>query len=137
MFGIQKPHVTCRLVRQGTTAVELSIVLPVIFLLFFGFWEWSRVEMIRQAATTASFEAARRGTLPSATTAEMETVAQNVLSTYFVNGAVVTPAIDTANSRSEVTISVPLNQNLWIGAHVFDEQNVVVNYVLQTEVTPD
>jgi Flp pilus assembly protein TadG len=123
--------------RSGATSVELAVVLPVIFLLFFGFWEWSRVEMIRQAATTASFEAARTGTLPSSTPADMQAVAENVLATYFISGATITPTIDTNNGRSDVTISVPIDANLWLGAFVFNGQTVQVDYSLQTEVTPD
>ena len=76
--------------RRGAAAVEFAFVLPVIFVFFFGLWEWSRVEMVRHVTETAVFSAARHGTLPGATEAEMEQVAEDILSMYLVTNGEVT-----------------------------------------------
>lgn len=123
--------------RRGVTAVEFAFVAPFIFFLFFGFWEWSRVEMIRQTSTTACFEAARRGTLPSATPAQMSQVADRVLSTYTVQNYIFSSSIDTAGRQSTATVTVPLDDNLATGSLLFQGKSLTTTYSLELETNPD
>ena len=60
--------------RQGASVVELAFVLPIILLFFFSAWEWSRVEMIKQVAETASFEAARLGKIPGMSNDDIQAI---------------------------------------------------------------
>ena len=97
--------------RRGSVAVEVAVVAPFIFLIVFGLMEWARFEMIRQAAATAAFNAAREGTIPGATSAEIESSATAILDVYFVSSAVVTG--DISGTESSVSISIPMSQNSW------------------------
>lgn len=113
--------------RKGTVAVEFAVVLPVIFLFFFGLWEWSRVEMIRQVTETAVFEAARTGTLPAATDADAENKAFEILNVYMISGATVDATVNS--SESTVMLEVPLGQNTWISSQLYGDK------IIQTELT--
>lgn len=119
--------------RRGVTVVEMATVLPVIMVVFWGFWEWSRVEMIRQAAATAAYEAARLGVIPGTTTAEVEAKAHAKLAPYSVNDAVVTPTLDTPNNRCRVDISIPLANNLWGAGKIFPGKSINSKFDLRLE----
>lgn len=123
--------------RRGATAVEFAFVAPILFFLFFGFWEWSRVEMMRQTCTTACFEAARRGTLPSATEAQMGQVASGVLQTYMIENYSVVSELDYANNEATVNVTAPLEDNLWGGAMLFGGRSLQASYTLQLEASRD
>ena len=123
--------------RKGVTSVEFSFVAPFIFFLFFGFWEWSRVEMIRQTSTTACFEAARRGTLPSATQSQMAASASRVLNTYTVQNFIVATSINEAAQEATATVTVPLDDNLATGSLFFKGKSFSTSYSLQLETDPD
>ena len=113
--------------RRGAVAVEFAVVMPVIFLFFFGLWEWSRVEMIRQVSETAVFEAARTGTLPGATDATAETKALDILDVYMVSGATVDATV--SDTESTVSLEVPLDQNTWLSSQLYGGK------AIQTEIT--
>ena len=49
--------------RYGAVAVEMALVAPVIFLLFFGSIEFARMMMVRQALTNAAREGCRTACL--------------------------------------------------------------------------
>ena len=106
-----------KLRRKGAIAVEFAVVMPVIFLFFFGLWEWSRVEMIRQVSETAVFEAARTGTLPGSTDTDAETKALEILDVYMISGATVDATVNA--TESTVTLEVPLDQNTWISSQLY------------------
>ena len=118
--------------KKGATLVEFAFVLPILLLLFFGLWEWSRVEMIRQVAATASYQAARRGTLPQATAMDAQQVADDVLDMYFVNNSTV--AASTTGGVTTVNISVPLDDNLWTVGKFFAGRDVQSSFTLDNEV---
>ena len=58
--------------RRGTTAIEMSVVAPVFFLMILGMIELGRMLMIRQALTNAAREGCRKAVL--ATTQESTSV---------------------------------------------------------------
>ena len=103
--------------REGAIAVEMVFVLPIIFIFFFGLWEWSRVEMIRQVSETAAFEAARLGTIPGKTATDMEDHANRILDLYMISSADINATVNTVNS--EVFIEVPFEDNTWISSRIF------------------
>lgn len=103
--------------------MEYAIVFPIILFTFFGLWEYARVEMIRQAAATASYDAARRGTLPGATSVAMQDAASNILDIYQVDGSIINASV-TADISS-CTITVPLDENTWMAFFVLPSRNVV------------
>jgi Flp pilus assembly protein TadG len=100
--------------RRGSVLVEVAATVPILFA-FFGFlWEFSRAEMIRQAAATACYEGAREGTVAGGTSAEVMAVSQGILDAAGIRNAtiVVTPrVIDPTTQSVQVRVTVPLNNN--------------------------
>ena len=108
--------------RKGATMVEFALVLPILFSLFFGLWEYSRIEMIQQAANTACYEAARTGTLPGATPEMMTAAADRVLQIYLVKGSAISPTLDDEFSGCEVV--VPVDENTWFAYFVLPNRSI-------------
>lgn len=117
--------------RCGASAVEMAVALPIILAIFWGFWEWSRVELMRQAAATAAYEGARRGILPGAETTDMTTVATERLNPYSINNPTVTPTLNANTSRVE--ISIPIDQNLWGSGRFFAGKSIRSVFELEVE----
>ncbi len=107
--------------RRGTTAIEIAIVLPILVMLLFGAIDFSRANTIRNTAENAAYEAARRAIVPGATSAEVQSSANAILSILSINNAsvTVTPAVITnATRRVKVTVSVPLGSNLYASSQL-------------------
>ena len=121
--------------RSGTALIEFAFVLPVLFALFFGLWEWARVETIRQVASTASYNAARAGTLPGASPADVTAVAEQTLAIYFVRDAQIVCSI--SNEETSCDIAIPLKNNLWVGSKFFAGRQVESSFRVKNEIQPD
>lgn len=115
--------------RSGTAIVEFAFVVPIIFTLVLGLLEWGRFETLRQASSTAAFNAARLGTIPGATSTDMQQRAEEVLDTYLVQGAIVSSAV-TPDSVT-VTVQIPMNQNLWFLSQFFGNVTIEREFTLQ------
>ena len=102
---------------HGTTPVEFAITAPIAFLLFFGAYEFSRMNMVRHTMDIAAYEGAREGIVAGATAAEVTQRTNSMLSPVAVKDAVVTVTPTTINRDTpEVTveIEVPIAPNSWI-----------------------
>ncbi len=98
--------------RHGAVTVEFAFVLPLLFLLVFGGFELSRVNMMRNSIENAAYEGARRGIVPGATAADCKATTQNLLNIVDIKQSVitVTPAvIDPDTEFVTVTVELPLN----------------------------
>lgn len=104
--------------RAGVVSVEMVFVIPVVLVLFFGLWEWSRVEMIKHVCQNACFEGARFGTLPGSTPTETESEVQKVLDIYFVKDATIDATFNAGTGESTVSVSIPMDSN-FIGGYAF------------------
>ena len=124
--------------RQGTTLVEMALTLPILFLFVFAAVEFGRANMIRHFAQNAAYEGARAGIVPGATTAIVQTAAQNILQISGVqDGTVtVTPAVLGPND-TEITIdvSVPFDTNSFFVPLFLAGRNLQTTCTLSTEVT--
>ena len=65
--------------RRGTTLVETAVILPIFFTFIFGFIEFGHVFMTIHTLNSAARRAARLGVGETATTAELETLAHDIL----------------------------------------------------------
>ncbi|MCA9084902.1 MAG: pilus assembly protein [Planctomycetaceae bacterium] len=65
--------------RRGTAIVETAVVLPIFFTFIFGFIEFGHVFMTIHTLNSAARRAARLGVGESSTTAQVETLAHDVL----------------------------------------------------------
>lgn len=66
--------------RDGSTLTETAVVLPIFFLLLFGFIEFGHVFMTIHALNSAARKAARLGVSETATTADVTALANQVVS---------------------------------------------------------
>ncbi len=104
--------------RYGTTAVEMAIVSPFIFLLVFASIEFSRVVMVKQALTNAAREGCRKSTLATTLDASVsEEAARYYLRHCFTSSAdpekvrfSATPSsLAEIQSGDEITTTVEVN----------------------------
>jgi Flp pilus assembly protein TadG len=103
--------------RRGVTAVELAIMAPLIFFLFFSLIEFSRANMMRHAVASAAFEGARTAIVPGATADDARTAALKMLKAVAAINTDVTvdPATITDKTPTvTVTVEVLLDDNAWV-----------------------
>jgi Flp pilus assembly protein TadG len=100
--------------RNGATAVEMAMCMPILFLLLFGCYEFARANMMRHAVQAASYEGARTGIVPGATVRDVERSVQFVLSTVGVRNfdVVVSPnPIGLRSQKINVAVSLRMRDN--------------------------
>jgi Flp pilus assembly protein TadG len=103
-----------RTTRKGATVVEVAVVLPIVFLIFFAGMEFSQANALRHTSEAAAYEGARRAIIPGAKVSDAQQSAQSLLGAVAVRGATVTvePAtILPETKRVTVKVSIPFNQN--------------------------
>jgi Flp pilus assembly protein TadG len=107
--------------RCGAAAVEFAMTVPIMLLLLFGALELGRMNMIRQTANNAAYEAARTCIVPGATKAEGVNAAKAVLDSIGVtySDPVITlepPAAEITDTTLSVTatVVVPYGTNMWV-----------------------
>ncbi len=123
---LEKPCRSYRRNRRAAAAVEFALVAPVFFLLILGMVEYGRMVMVQQVITNASREGARRAVLDGATTADVETLAKDYLTSAQVSapGATVTVAPNPPNNAAfgeavTVTVAIPFNQVSWLPSPMY------------------
>ncbi|MBA4031551.1 MAG: transporter [Planctomyces sp.] len=102
--------------RRGALSVEMSLTIPVLFAIFFGSVEITRLNMLRHTIENAAYEGARQGIVPGATADSARAAALAALAAIDVRDAVVTvdpPVILASTPRVTVEIQVPVARNSW------------------------
>ncbi len=98
--------------RKGAVAVEFALVLPLLLLALFGFFEISRASMIQHATEASAYEGARAGIIPGATQQEIEDQVGFILNTVGVTDFTVNVeqnrAVDSI-LKVRVTVNVPFS----------------------------
>ena len=98
--------------RGGATTVEFAVVVPIIFMMFLGSIELTRLNFIRQSAANVAYESARKAIVPGNTETDARTEATRLLSALGIgNGSTV--AVTSTLTRITVTVTVPTSQNSW------------------------
>ena len=103
--------------RSGITTVEFALTIPIAFLLLFATIEFARVNMIRNTLVNAAYTGARRAMVPGATAKLASEEAKRVLSICGIKEGSVTVSPQTLTPTTNdvtVTVTVPLNKNIWI-----------------------
>lgn len=98
--------------RAGATTVEFAIVVPIIFALFLGTVEMTRLNFLRHSAANAAYEGARRAIVPGSRPSDARAEAQRLLTAVGVDKGAKVKVSTTATSTS-VTVTIPVNQNSW------------------------
>ncbi len=103
--------------RNGTAAVELSLVAPVFFLMVFGMFELTRMLMLQQAITNATREGCRTAKLANTlSSSQVEASVRRHLksaTTHATDAAIVRVSVpsglNTATTGAELAVSVDLD----------------------------
>jgi len=116
--------------------VEFALCAPLLFLLTFAAWEFSRANMILNTMENACYEGCRRGIVPGATAADVQVATQAVLNSAFATSTniQVLPSVITNNTPEvTVTIDVPLDQNSWVTPVFLSGITIQSSYTLARE----
>ncbi len=117
--------------RQGAALVEFAVCLPVLMLLILGSIEASSALFVKQALVTSAYEAAREAIRTDGTTANANSLAQNVLDGRRIRDSNIrfTPAsVESAprGSKIIVEVSAPYASNSpFIGNVIQNRTNTV------------
>ena len=125
--------------RRGSTTVETALALPILFMIIFAGWEFSRINVIRNTMGNAAYEGARESMLPGATVTKSEDRAQEVLDAVGITGGTVTVSpnpITNTTTQVTVDISVPIVQNSLGVAQFFSSGNMTSTVTLNRELQP-
>jgi Flp pilus assembly protein TadG len=98
--------------RSGSHTVEFALVVPIIFTLFLGSIEITRLNFIRHTLANAAYEGARAAIVPNATNSDAVNRAQQLLSDMGCGVDANITAIVNSTS-AQVTVSVPVEKNSW------------------------
>jgi hypothetical protein len=119
--------------RRGSALVEHAFALPILFGLFLGMWEFARAEMIRQAMTTAAYEAARQGIPPGSTAQEVRRTATSILQAARIQGTVDVNSLTPTTQEVQVTIRAKMNDNSWVAPVFYRNRQIVATFNLRRE----
>lgn len=122
--------------RRGATAVEFAIVAPVFFLVLMSMFEFSRLNVLRNTADNAAYEAARAAMVPGATAADATAEANRLLNVVGARGANVTISPNRITRNTEavtVSIDIPLDRNGWVVPRFTRGRTLTSTSTLRTE----
>lgn len=108
----QHPERRRRRQRTGATAVEFAIVAPIIFLLFLGAIEMTRLNFLHHSAANAAYEAARSAIVPGGNAVDARQRALELLAAVKADRGVDIAFSETAKQIA-VTVTIPMNMNSW------------------------
>lgn len=102
--------------RNGAAVVEFAIIVPVFMLLVLGTIETCNMIFLQQSLKIAAYEAARVTLIPSAVAADVNTAANDILTSRRVSNGTIN--VDPVNFRSapygtfiKVSVSAPCANN--------------------------
>lgn len=110
--------------RQGTAAVEMAIVAPIIFLVFFACVEFGRVLMVVHGLEAAAREGCRFAITWDSTTSDVENLVQERLATFGITNYTLTMDPDSPASACQwepirVRITASYGDVTWLPAPRF------------------
>lgn len=123
--------------RTGTTAIEMALIIPILFGLLFAAVDFARVQNVRNTAALAAYEGARQGILPGGKRSDVMRAVRRSLRAVGVEGAAITiqpNAINDDTPRITVHIATPLDQNLWAYSTFFAGKTVTAECSLFREL---
>jgi Flp pilus assembly protein TadG len=100
--------------RRGAAVVEFALVSPVFLLVLLALFEFARLNVLRNTANNAAYEAVRQVVVPGATAQEAIDEASLVLQSVGTENATITvnpSVIDSETSQVTVTVAIPFNDN--------------------------
>lgn len=122
--------------RRGALSVEMALVAPLLFLVFFGGFEFSRMNMVRHTVDIAAYEGARRGIVPGATAQDVQRRVREVLGQASIARAEirVTPQrIENTTRQVTVRVEAPMDDNGFVAAQFINKLVVTSTSTLARE----
>jgi len=92
--------------RRGAATVELAICLPAMVLVTLGAIESTNAIYLKQSLTSIAYEGVRLATSSGGTTADAESLCQQLLTSRNISGATVTCTSISANTAPGTPITV-------------------------------
>lgn len=120
--------------RLGAVTVEFALIAPIIFALFLGSVEITRLNFIRHTASNAAYEGARASILPGSSTADGMAEATALLNSVGVGNGAAVNVVATPDSV-QATVTIPVSQNSWGLGRFTQGLNVVQSCTLRREMT--
>ena len=123
--------------RRGATSVEFALCLPILLAFVFGIIEFSRATQLRQSVRLAAFEGARAGINLDATTADVTTAVNRVMSAVNISHFTTTTnpsALSYTSSSVSVTVSLDPTQNAWFTWFMRSTNTIAATVTLLREV---
>lgn len=127
-------------VKAGVTVVEFALIAPIVFALFFGAIEFSRVNMLRHSIETAAYDGCRAAIIPGATAQDAIDRANEILNAASATNATVTVTPSTITSSTTnvtVTVELPLNDNTWVTPDFFFNRSLTTAINMNREYTDE
>ncbi len=122
--------------RRASTFVEFVLVCPLVLLSFLVAFEFARVLMVRHTIDNAVYEAARAGTLPGSSVADVETEARRALSAIGLIDAriEVTPrSLSRDTQHVTVRITAPMSAGGYVPTHYLSGRTIVRELTMRRE----
>lgn len=92
--------------EKGSSAVEMALIMPVLFLFLFGGFEFGRYLWFQHIVSAAAAEAARMGVTPEMTDTEISEWVTDWLTNPTKNGIGVSPTVTITERQPNETFTV-------------------------------
>lgn len=102
--------------RRGATSVEFALCMPILLAFVFGTLEFSRASQLTQSVRLAAFEGARAGINLDATTTDVTTAVNRVMSAVNISSYTTTinpSSLSYTSPSVSVTVTLNSSQNAW------------------------
>ena len=125
--------------RRGIAATELALCLPVIVLLALGMIETTSMVFVKQALCVTAYEGAHAALQPNATTRDIQSACDRILTDRRINGATVTTIPRDISRLSEgqffeIRVSAPSDSNNMIPGKFFLGKTLTASAVMMKEL---
>lgn len=123
--------------RRGATTVEFALCLPILLAFVFGIMEFSRITQLQQSVRLATFQGARAGIPLNASTSDVQTEVNAVMSAMSISKfqTTISPNPLTYTSASvTVTVALDPTQNAWITWFARSSNTIDASITLLREV---
>jgi Flp pilus assembly protein TadG len=114
--------------RRGAYAVEFAFVAPVLFAFILGSVEFGRVNMLTHSIDNAVLEGARRGLVVGATSSDVSSKVNTILTACAVRSFTTSSSLD--DDHVTVTVSVDMNSNSWTTPFFFKNKTLTRSITL-------
>jgi hypothetical protein len=126
-------------IRRGAVAVEVAVVIIIVFFMVFCAIEFSRAVMLKYIADTVAYETVRHVIVPGGTIAEGQELGDRLLRMATVRQASLEfqpSVINEATESVSVTVRMPYRENSWIAPMFFGGRTIESKVTLLTERNP-